>query len=308
MSLLVISPGDEVTSWVSALKAAAPDIDVQVWPQVEGSTQVEAVLAWNPPPGELRRYPNLKAILSMGAGVDHLLGDPDLPDAPIARLVDPSLVQSMTEYVILAVLHHHRRFGAYRALQSRREWRPLGRPRAEDLRIGIMGFGQLGAAAARALGQLDFRVSGWSRARKALPGVTLFAGDDELEAFLRGTNVLVCLLPLTPETENILARPTFERLERGAYLINVARGRHLVEADLLWALETGQLCGACLDVFREEPLPPDHAFWAHPNIIVTPHVSSLTDPVSVAPQVVENYRRAQRGEQLLNLVDRRRAY
>lgn len=308
MSLLVISPGEDVSAWVSALRSAGPDIDVETWPEVANAAAVEMALTWNHPPGELARYPNLKAVVSMGAGVDHLLRDPYLPPAPIARLVDPSLAQAMTEYVVLAVLEHHRQLGEYRRLQAQRRWRQLGRPRASDRRVGIMGLGRLGAHAARALSQLGFRVSGWSQTRKALAGIRCFAGAGELAGFLARTNVLVCLLPLTPATEGILNRGTFARLEQGAYLINVARGAHLVEADLLEALASGRLCGACLDVFRTEPLPVEHPFWTHPRITVTPHVSSLTDPAAIASQVVDNYRRALRGEPLRNPVDKERAY
>ncbi|NIR32492.1 MAG: glyoxylate/hydroxypyruvate reductase A [Gammaproteobacteria bacterium] len=308
MSLLVVCPEQDVSDWVSALEKADPGLDLQTWPRVRDARAVTAALTWQHPPGELGRFPNLKVIVSMGAGVDHILRDPDLPDVPIVRLVDPSLVQSMTEYVVLAVLNHHRQLDAYRRLQTQRRWKQLPRPRPERLAVGIMGLGQLGAAAAQALYHMGFGVRGWSQTPKSLTGIRAFAGDPELASFLAATSVLVCLLPLTPRTENILCRRTFEQLRRGAYLINVGRGGHLVEADLLEALDAGQLSGACLDVFRTEPLPAEHPFWTHPRILVTPHVSSLTDPVAVAPQVVDTCRRVLRGEPLVNTVGRERGY
>lgn len=308
MSLLIICPGEDASRWVSALEGAHPGLDIQTWPHVRDAYAVTAALTWQHPVGELRRFPNLRVIVSMGAGVDHILRDPGLPDVPIVRLVDPSLVRSMTEYVVLAALNHHRQLDTYRHFQTRRRWKQLPRRRPSDLRAGIMGLGRLGTAAAQALHYLGFEVSGWSQTRKALADIRCFAGAAELAGFLAVTNVLVCLLPLTPRTENILGRRTFHQLQRGAYLISVGRGRHLVEADLLEALDSGQLSGACLDVFRDEPLPAEHPFWTHPRILVTPHISSLTDADAVAPQIVDAYRRAQRGERLVNAIDTARGY
>lgn len=309
MAMLLICPGEDLGDWRAALHAADRELDLRVWPETGAVDDIECAVTWNHPRGELRRYPNLRLVTSMGAGVDHILRDPELPPGvPITRLVDPSLVQSMTEYVVLAVLHHYRRFGLYRERQARREWRQDRRPRPADLHVGILGLGQLGTRVAEALRDLDLPVGGWARSRKSLAGIESWAGEAEYDAFLARTNVLVCLLPLTPRTRDILDARTFAGLERGAYLINVGRGAHLVEDDLIAALDSGQLSGACLDVFRDEPLPAAHPFWSHPGILVTPHISSLTDPDAVAPQIVENLRRARAGEPLENVVDPARGY
>ena len=217
----------------------------------------------------------------------------------------------MTEYVLLAVLNHYRQFDKYRAYQEKREWiresiPPI--PRRSEVRVGIMGLGQLGGDAAVKLRHLGFQVGGWSLTPKDIDGIRSFHGDQQFNEFLSKTNILVCLLPLTPKTRNILNRNSFDKLPRGAYLINVARGEHLVEEDLFEALDRKQLSGACLDVFRTEPLCKDHPFWTYPQIIVTPHISSWTDRESVAPQIIENYRRVKTGEKLLNEVDIERGY
>ena len=201
-----------------------------------------------------------------------------------------------------------RDFDIYLAQQSAACWRPQNLTVSQHYTVGIMGLGQLGAYTAERLAQIGFNVVGWSRSQKQLAGVETYAGNAQLPEFLRRANILVCLLPLTEQTRDILNRDFFEQLPRQAYLINVARGEHLVEADLLTAIDTGQIRGACLDVFRQEPLPPDHPFWRHPQIRVTPHCSSITNPASVAPQIVENYRRSQAGQPLLNQVSRSRGY
>jgi glyoxylate/hydroxypyruvate reductase A len=214
----------------------------------------------------------------------------------------------MTEYVVWAVLHHCRDMEKYRADQSAMAWLPVfPRPRGETS-VGIMGLGQLGSHAAATLRDLGFPVLGWSRTPKGIAGVATHWGKEGLGGFLTRTWILVCLLPLTPETRGILNRRTFAALPRGAYLINVARGAHLAKEDLLEALGSGQLSGACLDVFETEPLPAGHPFWSHPRIMVTPHVSSLTDPQAVAVQILENYCRLRRGEPLVHVVDRQRGY
>jgi len=309
MALLIIAPDIKVTSWVKYLGTLEPGIEIRVWPEVGDADEIEFALCWNHPLGELSKYKNLKCIASLGAGVDHLLRDPDLPDGvPVTRVVEYSMAQSMSEYVVLSVLNYCRRLDAYRSNQDQRHWQPR-RPRlAKDTHIGIMGLGQLGCDAANKLKYLGFTVSGWSRTPKNIDGVQCFAGEDGFENFLSRSQILICLLPLTPSTKGILNRKTFERLPRDAYVINVARGQHLVEKDLIQALDSGKLSGACLDVFAIEPLPADHPFWGHPKIRVTPHISSITFPKAVAPQIIENYRRAKTGKRLLNVVDLKRGY
>lgn len=309
MALLIIAPDIKVTSWVKHLGALEPGIEIRVWPEIGDSSDIAFALCWNHPPGELTKYENLKCIASLGAGVDHLTRDPDLPDGvPVTRVVEHSMAQSMSEYVVLSALNYCRQFDAYRSDQDQRSWHPR-RPRlAEDTYIGIMGLGQLGSDAAKKLSYLGFAVSGWSRTPKNIDGVQCFAGEDGWEDFLSRSQILICLLPLTPSTKGILNRKTFGQLPRDAYVINVARGQHLVENDLMEALDSGQLAGACLDVFEVEPLPQDHPFWSHPQIKVTPHISSLTFPKAVAPQIIENYQRSKTGSPLLHVVDVERGY
>jgi glyoxylate/hydroxypyruvate reductase A len=218
------------------------------------------------------------------------------------------MAQSMSEYVVLGVLSYCRQFDAYRTDQSQKKWRPRIPLLAADMRIGIMGLGQLGKDAALKLSYLGFPVTGWSRTPKDIEGVKCLAGEEALDDFLSQTRILICMLPLTPKTRGILNQKTFDKLAAGAYVINMARGQHLIEKDLLAALDSGQLDGACLDVFEVEPLPEDHPFWSHPQIIITPHISSITYPRAVAPQIMDNYHRMKSGKALLHLVDVGRGY
>jgi glyoxylate/hydroxypyruvate reductase len=308
MALMFLSPDDPAAAWRDALLAAMPGLDVRIWPEVGDPAEIDLALVWQPPPGELARYPNLRAVLSLGAGIDGLLAQPDLPAVPIARMVDPSLTRTMTEYVVLAVLRHHRWFDHFEREQRAVRWSFALPPQAADRRVGVMGLGVLGSAAGRSLAGLGFPVAGWSRTGKELPGVKVFAGQDGWRSFLARTEILVCMLPLTGDTIGILDATTFARLPRGACLINVARGAHLVEADLIAALDSGQLAGATLDVFRDEPLPASHPLWRHPKVLITPHVASYCSPATAAEGVVENIRRARAGQPLLHQVDRRQGY
>ena len=309
MALLIVAPELESEMFADELKRLDPDLDVRIWPQTGNTDDIELTLTWYHPLGEFSKFKNLKCIASLGAGVDHIFRDPELPGGvPITRVVQSSMSQFMSEYVILSVLHYIRQFDIYKNDQAAKRWHSRIPLLARDLRIGIMGLGQLGADAARKLVQLDFNVDGWSRTPKNLDGVESFAGEDALEDFLSRTNILICLLPLTPATRGILNQRTFAKLPAGAYVINVARGAHLVEDDLLAALDCGHLAGACLDVFQTEPLPEDHPFWSHPKILMTPHISSITDPISVMPQILENYRRMKSGESLTHVVNVDRGY
>jgi glyoxylate/hydroxypyruvate reductase A len=253
---------------------------------------------------ELRRYPNLKLIVSMGAGVDHLLRPPGPPPGiPVARLVDRMLTSQMGEWVLLNVLRFHRQDLEYRALQREQRWLELPAPVTAQRRIGILGLGELGTHAAGLLRGLGFPVMGWTRRPRLVEGIETFHGTEGLAVMAGRSDILVCLLPLTAETRGIMDAALLGRLPRGAFVINGARGGHVVDADLLAALESGQVGGAALDVFQPEPLPAGHAFWAHPRVVMTPHAASITIPASAAPQVVENLQRARAGHPLINLVD-----
>ncbi|MCC7427455.1 MAG: glyoxylate/hydroxypyruvate reductase A [Alphaproteobacteria bacterium] len=310
MALMITCAPARLAAWKEALGPLLPGVPLRAYPQeVADPAEIRWAVVWNHPLGDLRRYPNLELVASMGAGVDHIFRDPDLPPGvPIMRLVDRLLTTAMSEYVLLAVLRHHRQDAGYRAQQAARLWRELPAPDTEATRIGILGLGVLGTDAAAKLAALKFPVAGWSRRAKSLPGIESFAGEAGLAPFLARTDILVCLLPLTPATRGIVNARTLGALPRGAYVINAARGGHVVDADLLAALESGQISGATLDVFNQEPLPPDSPYWSHPRVVMTPHTASITVPRSVAPQIAENIGRLARGQPLINLVDSAAGY
>lgn len=309
MVLLFASPDDDPVAWTHALTKRLPGLEVRVYPELGDPREIDAALVWLPAPGLLASLPNLRVILSLGAGVDRLLEDPTLPaGVPICRMVDPSLTRSMAEFALLHVLRYHRDLDVYEAQQRRSTWRLVLPKPAEATVVGVMGLGELGGATVRLLRGHGFTVKGWSRGHKAIEGVACFAGEAELAAFLADLSVLVCLLPLTAETRGVLNADLFARLPEGARLVNLARGAHLVEEDLLRALEVGRLAHATLDVFVQEPLPAEHPFWRHPRITITPHAASYSLPESGAEIVAENLRRLNKGRPLLHVVDRARGY
>ncbi len=306
MSFLIVSSQRDPKAWVQALKEQDPNLDLEVYPEVADPSKVEFALSWKHPHGIYKNYPNLKAIASMGAGIDHIINDPEIPQhIRITRVIDEQLTQDMSVFVLSLILDHLRNLSYH---YCSREWKPLKYLRPEEVQVGIMGMGVLGVGVAEKLIRNKFNVTGWSRSQKEILGVTTFHGDDQLQDFLEQSNVLVCLLPLTSETENILNKRLFERLPQGAYVINVARGPHLVEEDLLEMIDSGHLSGASLDVFRKEPLPEDHPFWNHEKIRITPHIASVTNPSTVVPQILENYERIKQGKELNNVVDREKEY
>jgi len=309
MALLFHCEWEEGEQIREGLSRLIPDVEFRVWPDVGDPADIEFAVVWNLPRGRLAGFPNLKAILSPGAGVDHLFEDPKLPDGvPIARLIDPLMAERMAEYAAELTLWSHRGFDAYADLQGRKSWRQVPQKDAGDRGVGILGLGALGRTTARRLRPFGFVLGSWSRTPKDEPGVTSYHGKDALPDFLRGSEILICLLPLTSETRGVLNEKTLGQLPRGAYLINCARGALVVEADLLAALDSGQLSGAALDVFDEEPLPPDNPLWTHPKVRITPHVSSLTAAETAVPMLAAQVRRAQRGETLQCLVDRDAQY
>ncbi|MEM8950611.1 MAG: glyoxylate/hydroxypyruvate reductase A [Pseudomonadota bacterium] len=309
MALLFLSEADPVEPWRAALLAEMPDLDIRVWPdQVGDPGDIDVAFVWKPPPGELARYPNLRAILSLGAGIDALIQDDTLPDLPLARMVDPSMTSTMADYILLSVLRHHRHFDLFEREQRAGRWTFVLPKRPEERTVGILGLGELGAAAATRLLDHGFNVRGWSRSKKTIKGVQSFHGQGQLDNFLEAAEILVCLLPLTADTEGILNAALFAALPKGACLINAARGGHLKEIDLLDALENGQLSAATLDVFETEPPPATSPLWLHERVLMTPHVASYCSPQTAAKGVVENIKRALSGKPLRNLVDRNRGY
>ena len=256
---------------------------------------------------------NLKAILNIGAGVDALLADPTLPDLPLARAAHPDLTKRVVGYVVLHVLAHHNQTWIYQAQQQARVWKEHKHPSADQVAVGIMGMGVIGGEAAQVLARLGFQVAGWSRTRKSLPGIETFHGEAMLDAFLARTEILVCLLPLTPQTTGLLNLTLFRKLKRdgaagGAFLVNAARGKVQVDADIVAALEEGSLAAATLDVFPQEPLPPQSPLWTHPKVTLTPHVAGDISPAAFVDQLFGQVDRFERGEPLENQVDRARGY
>jgi glyoxylate/hydroxypyruvate reductase len=309
VTLLIKTDIDRGNAWAEALAANYPELKTVSWPYDGDPAEIEYALVWQPPKGELKRYPNLKAIFSVGAGVDHLASDPDLPEGvPVVRMVEPGLTAGMSEYVVLAVLNHHRFMLDYAAQRRAKVWEEILQLPAEVRQVGVLGLGVLGRDALEKLKPFGFRLAGWSRSPKSITGITCFHGSGGLNEFLAGTDILICLLPLTSGTEGILNAATFAKLPAGAAVINVGRGRHLVEEDLLAALDSGHISGATLDVFREEPLPPDHPFWEHPRVAMTPHIASMTVPQTAVRAVVANIQRLEAGEALQHVVDLKRGY
>lgn len=307
---LLLKPASEPASaWVAEFAKLLPEVEVRVWPDIGNASEIAYALVANLPFGQLAKLPNLRLIVSLPVGLDHLLNDPDLPrNVPFVRCVNPDGDPGMTEFVLMHVLRHHRRLPEYAMLQSRREWTRLPYPPTHERRVGIMGLGTFGAAAARALREHGFDVAGWSRTLKCLDGVRCYAGSDGLCELLERTEILVCMLPATRETVRLLNRSTLSRLPRDAGVINVARGSVLVEADLLELLDCGHLSAATLDVTDPEPLPSDSGLWTHPAVTLTPHVASVVQSRIAAPIVAENIRRLHSGAPLLNRVDREAGY
>ena len=300
----------DYAAWRSHLVAQLPADETLVMPDdAFDADAIQIALVANPPPGGLTRYRNLRFVQSLWAGVEKLLADPTLPpNVTIARLVDPDLAQAMVEGVTAHVLALHRQAPVYAKAQFRREWTQLTQPLARDRRVGLLGLGELGRACAQALAAIGFDVAGWSVRPREIAGVRCFHGDDGKQALLARTDILVNLLPLTPQTQGILDNALFAQLPRGASIVNVARGAHLIEDDLLAALGTGQLDHAILDVFRSEPLPNDHPFWRHPGISVFPHVAAYSSPESAAAIAAANVRAFRAGAPLVGRVSRTNGY
>ena len=315
MALLYLIPTWPADIWTHAMRTLDPNLDIRVWPDRMGDVaDIRYAVAWLPPPNVLKSLPNLKVIFSLGAGVDAILKDPTLPEGiPIGRVNEPDLTMRMTEYVVLHVLMHHRQQRRLGANQRAKIWEPFPTHAASDLAVGIMGLGVLGSDAAEKLALLGFRVAGWSRTRKHIPGVHCYAGQAEFDSFLRRTDILVCLLPHTPETTGIINLDVIGKLSRkgpfGApIIINAGRGKQQVEGDILTALDSGALYAVTLDVFHTEPLPPDSPFWTHPKVTLTPHIAADSDPSVISAYVLRQIRRHQAGLPVENLIDRNRGY
>jgi glyoxylate/hydroxypyruvate reductase A len=304
MALLFKSTYDDSHAWRQYLHEYIPDLDVRSWHNAGDPVDIEFALVWKPEPGYLRQYPRLRVIFSLGAGVDHIFVDPLLPaGVPVVRIVDDDLSAQLSAYAIHGILHFHRRMPYYFECQSSGQWGDPGRADPSQATIAILGLGHVGGDLARKLRILGFRVRGWSRTPKALADIECHHGEKGLSSALGGANFLVCALPLTKATKEIINTKTLASLAQGAYVINIGRGEHIADDDLITALDQGHLAGAMLDVFRQEPLPPDHKFWTNRLIKITPHIAGDPNARTAARQVAENILRARRGEPLKNVVD-----
>ncbi|UIM57304.1 glyoxylate/hydroxypyruvate reductase GhrA [Serratia marcescens] len=313
MNIIYYHPLFNAQEWLAGIKQRLPQAEIREW-QRGDERPADYALVWRPPHEMLANRRDLKAVFALGAGVDAILDQErkhpgTLPaGVPLLRLEDTGMAQQMQEYALSYALRYFRRFDEYQALQQQQEWQPLDPHSLDDFTIGILGAGVLGQSVARKLTEFGFRARCWSRSAKQIDGVQSFAGEAQRAAFLDGVKLLINLLPNTPETIGILNRELFAQLSTGAYLINIARGAHLVEADLLAALEQGQLAAATLDVFAREPLPQDHPFWRHPRVTITPHIAAITLPQQAMDQIAANIRALEAGHAPAGVVDRQRGY
>jgi glyoxylate/hydroxypyruvate reductase A len=294
--------------WARFFAARAPELPFRLWPDVGDPARVRYQAAWMPPENIAATFPNLELVFSVGAGVDQFDVSRLPPHIPLIRMLEPGIAESMVEYVTMAVLALHRDLVHFIAQQRQQTWREIQSTQAAKRRVGVMGLGLLGQAVLERLKAFGFPLAGWNRSPRTIKDVSCYAGGPALSNFLVRTDILVCLLPLTSETRGILNRSLFAALPRGAQLVNVGRGGHLVEADLIEALDHGVLSAAVLDVAEHEPLAAGHPFWSHPRILLTPHIASMTAPEAAVEFVLETIARHRRGEALPGRVDRERGY
>jgi glyoxylate/hydroxypyruvate reductase len=313
MKILFYTPQSDAAAWLADLRRALPEAELREW-QPGDTAPADFAIVWRPPHDMLAARSDLRAVFNLGAGVDAILSlereQPGTlpPDVPLVRLEDTGMAPQMAEYVVHAVLRYLRRFDEYAQLQAERRWHVLEPHPRESFTVGVLGLGVLGAYVAKSVTSFGLPVRGYSRSARHIDGVETYAGAAQFDAFLDGVKVLVNLLPHTPDTRDVLNAQTFAKLAEGAYLINVARGAHLVEHDLLDALKSGRIAAATLDVFREEPLPADHPFWREPRITITPHSSALTLRAESVEQIVRKIGALTRGEPIGGIVDIARGY
>ena len=310
MAMLYMSHWSGGDHWRDLMAKEIPDIDFRIDPEIGDPAEIDAILIWKYKLDALKSLPNLRLICSLGAGVDHLLGERHLlpQGVPICRLVDPSMNVQMAEWCLMAILNHQRHWEGYRKLQAERRYEEIAARPPDGITVGIMGLGVLGGHLARVCATLGYNVRAWSRSPKQAEGVTCFHGMDQLRDFLSGSDFVVCLMPLTAQTTGIINAETLSWMKPGAYIVNGARGQHIVDTDLIAALDSGHIAGAAVDVQHVEPMPEDHPFWFHPKIVSFPHIAAVTIAESVVPQIAENYRRMRDGRPLVNQVDLERGY
>ena len=307
---LLLAPVSGVTpEWKTLLHAAMPDLDIRTMPEYGNPADIDVAAVARIPPGLLASLPKLRLIISLFAGQEVLLADKTIPaHVPIVRAGNPAGDAMMNDNALMHVLRHHRLLPEYQLAQQRREWKRLPVMRTSERKVGVLGLGQIGLGIAKCLSGHGFVTAGWARSPRQVDGVEVFAVRGRFAAFLGRSEIVVDMLPMTAETENIMDRAAFAAMPRGSAFINLARGQHVVDRDLIDALDAGHLAAATLDVFREEPLGKESPLWGHPRITVMPHVSRRHDPVDIVPQIVENLRRLAQGQPLLQPVDRAAGY
>ena len=313
MSIVFVISNWDPQPWVDAFAKALPNRELKIWDEDAPETDADYCVCWQPLQGVLAQIVDLKGIFSLGAGVDHILSDPNLPDTPIMKVVDPDLTARMSEYVCLQALSILRKPQRYRAYQALKRWVTDTTPIASDVTVGIMGMGEIGSDAAKKLQALGFQVAGWSRTPKSIAGITNFVGQAALPDFISACDIIVNILPLTPETDGLIAGSFFEATKRqgvlgGAHLINLGRGKSQRESDILDALRSGALQTATLDVFEVEPLPQESELWTHPRVTVTPHNAGTSNPSTIAKLVADQIRSFESGNGFLTQIDQRRGY
>lgn len=306
MSIALIIPDRKLEDLQQRLQLALPEVAVEIWPNITAPEKVTFAVLWKQPAGVVATLPALRALQSFGAGVDSILSDSTLPALPLARIVDPALTEAMLNYLTSIESYYRLRLDEFHSQQQNQQWRPRSPRKLQKL--CVLGLGELGAATARYFQQRGYQVSGWARQPRQLADIACYAGNSQLGAALDGADLVICLLPLTAQTENLLNAAVFAQMKPGVILINVARGALIDDNALLAALHSRQVQAACLDVFRQEPLPSSHPFWAHPAVLVTPHISAVTRVETVVEQIAENYRRSLVGAPLLNEVDLQQGY
>ncbi len=311
MALLIVDLDKRIgtaAEWRASFDRLIPELEIRFWPEAGALGEIDYLAFMHPDFGALPAFPNLKAMFSRSAGVDDFVRHPKLPKVPLGKIEPPGGDPMMTEYVVMHVLRFHRDMPAYQAAQARREWRRVPIVRPEQRRIGFLGYGMMAKAPAQVLRALGFPVSAWVRKPREVAEIPLFHGQDQLSRFLGETDIAVCLLPLTPETEGILSARTFAMMPKGAMLVNVGRGRHVVEADLIRALDSGQLAYAALDALWPEPLPQESPLWLHPKVTIMPHVARRPTVLQLVTEIVANIRSLEKGGGLLQEIDKTLGY
>jgi len=309
MALLLTPPVQgTLETWRDGILAEIPDLDIRLWPDVGDPADILYLLVGRFDLAELPELPNLRFVMPMFAGIDHLVSNPNMPDVPLVRTGPPAGDPAMTEYAVLHVLRHHRHMPDYLAQQRRKDWKVIPQKLPKDQRVGFMGFGTMAEPPARVLHNLEFDVAAWVRTDKTDPDITMFCGPDQLGPFLARTDILVCLLPLTDATEGILNAQTLAQLPQGASLVNLGRGAHLIDDDLIAALDSGHMSAATLDATKPEPLPQESPLWLHERVTIMPHTARRVRPDTVGPQVAEAVRLDRAGKPQIWAVDRSAGY